>query len=141
MNTIDRVILPSIADENYVAKSQTFTQLKNPYYLKRFFDVCFALAVLSIGSPVYLLLYLITAFSSSGPVFYKQERIGKHGRPFSIYKFRSMEHNAESFGPQLSHSSDPRITRWGGENYEIFQTRRIASILECINRRHVGRWS
>lgn len=48
-----------------------------------------------------------------GPVFYKQERIGKGERPFYIYKFRSMYVDAERSGPQLSKDHDPRITNWG----------------------------
>ena len=51
--------------------------------------------------------------SSPGPIFFRQERIGKHGRPFNIIKFRSMFTNAEKHGPQLSSSLDPRITPFG----------------------------
>jgi lipopolysaccharide/colanic/teichoic acid biosynthesis glycosyltransferase len=51
--------------------------------------------------------------SSNGPVFYKQERIGLNGKPFDIYKFRSMFVDAESTGPMLSHDHDDRVTRWG----------------------------
>ena len=51
--------------------------------------------------------------SSSGPIFYKQERIGLQGRPFFIYKFRSMYTDAESKGPQLSKEGDDRCTPWG----------------------------
>jgi lipopolysaccharide/colanic/teichoic acid biosynthesis glycosyltransferase len=80
---------------------------------KRCFDVIFSIAVMSFGSPVFFLLYLITKFSSKGPAFFKQERLGKDGRPFIMYKFRSMCVDAEKFGPQLSSQVDPRITRWG----------------------------
>ena len=51
--------------------------------------------------------------SSPGPIFYKQERIGKHGKPFNMLKFRSMYVDSESAGPQLSKDNDPRITPWG----------------------------
>jgi len=52
-------------------------------------------------------------FSSKGPVFYSQERIGYKGKPFMMYKFRSMIHEAERNGPALSSENDERITKWG----------------------------
>jgi len=81
--------------------------------IKRGFDICFSLAVLVIGAPLFLLLALITKLTSRGPVFYKQERVGINGKPFYIYKYRSMKVDAEKDGPQLSKDNDPRITKWG----------------------------
>jgi len=81
--------------------------------LKRVVDIVFSSVVLTLGLPVYLMLILITKFTSRGPVFFKQERIGKDQRPFFIYKFRSMQVDAEKHGPQLASDDDPRITRWG----------------------------
>ena len=52
-------------------------------------------------------------FSSKGPVFFLQERTGYKGKPFTMYKFRSMIHDAEKDGPALSSENDPRITNWG----------------------------
>jgi lipopolysaccharide/colanic/teichoic acid biosynthesis glycosyltransferase len=66
-----------------------------------------------VGSPIFVLLILLTKLTSKGPAFYKQVRIGKNHKPFTIYKFRSMYVNAEAAGPQLSSDSDPRITAWG----------------------------
>ena len=51
--------------------------------------------------------------SSNGAIIYKQERIGLNGKPFKIYKFRSMYENAEKDGPQLSSKKDNRVTPWG----------------------------
>ena len=51
--------------------------------------------------------------SSEGPILYRQERIGKNGEPFTIYKFRSMYQDAEAKGPQLSKDEDDRCTPWG----------------------------
>jgi len=82
-------------------------------FLKRVFDIVFASLVLVAGLPVYLLLMLITKITSPGPIFYKQERIGKDQKPFYIYKFRSMHVDAEKHGPQLASDDDPRITKWG----------------------------
>ena len=81
--------------------------------IKRVFDICFALLVLVLGLPLYLLLMLITKLTSPGPVFYKQERIGINEKPFDIFKFRSMRVDAEQSGPQLAKDEDPRITPWG----------------------------
>lgn len=81
--------------------------------IKRGFDICFSFMALLAGSPLLLLLMLITKVTSEGPVFYKQERIGINGKPFFIYKFRSMRVDAEKSGPQLSKDNDPRITKWG----------------------------
>jgi len=81
--------------------------------LKRSFDILFSAAVMIIGAPVFILLYIICKITSEGPAFYKQERIGRNEKPFYMYKFRSMYVNAEKHGPQLSKDNDPRITKWG----------------------------
>jgi len=82
-------------------------------FLKRSFDIIFASMVLVFGSPVFLLLYIITKATSRGPAFYMQERIGLNHKPFYMYKFRSMYIDAEKFGPSLSKANDPRITKIG----------------------------
>ncbi|AMR32939.1 hypothetical protein A0256_16690 [Mucilaginibacter sp. PAMC 26640] len=82
-------------------------------FLKRGFDIVFSSAVMISGAPVFFILYLITKFTSKGPAFFRQERIGKDEKPFYMYKFRSMKVNAELGGPQLSKDNDPRITKWG----------------------------
>ena len=81
---------------------------------KRLFDICFSGAMLILLSPIYALLAIGVRMSSKGPIFYSQERIGIHGKPFTIFKFRSMFTDAESTGPRLSSADDPRITRFGG---------------------------
>jgi exopolysaccharide biosynthesis polyprenyl glycosylphosphotransferase len=81
--------------------------------LKRSFDILFASIVVVAGAPVFALLYIVTKTSSKGPAFYRQERIGRNGKPFYIYKFRSMHVNSEKSGPQLAKENDPRITKWG----------------------------
>ncbi|MBR1769231.1 MAG: sugar transferase [Bacteroidales bacterium] len=84
------------------------------FTLKRIFDIVVSLVAMIILSPVYLAVAIIVKTTSQGPVFYKQERIGKGGKPFYIYKFRSMYTDAEKFGPKLSSGdNDPRITPFG----------------------------
>ena len=80
---------------------------------KRVFDIVASLMVIIIFSPLYIFTAIMVKLSSPGPIFYKQERIGKHGEPFNMLKFRSMYVNAEDMGPQLSKDNDPRITPWG----------------------------
>src|ERR1700744_2048488 len=87
--------------------------LKKTLIAKRVFDILFAIIVMLAAFPIFILLYLITKFSSSGPAFYKQERKGRNGKSFYIYKFRSMYVDAEKSGPKLSSADDPRITNWG----------------------------
>ncbi len=81
--------------------------------VKRSMDVIISLAGLIILLPLMLLIALRVKWSSPGPVIYRQQRLGKGGKPFVIYKFRSMKHPAESNGPMLSSANDPRITAWG----------------------------
>jgi exopolysaccharide biosynthesis polyprenyl glycosylphosphotransferase len=80
---------------------------------KRVIDVLASLFAILLLSPLYLFAALRVKMSSSGPILYRQERIGHYGKPFHIMKFRSMRQDAEVDGPALSSKHDPRITRWG----------------------------
>ena len=83
---------------------------------KRVFDLVLAGLGLLLLSPVLLLIALVVRFDSPGPVFYRQQRIGRHGVPFRIHKFRTMVHDpSESarVGSELTIGNDPRITRAG----------------------------
>ncbi len=82
-------------------------------HVKRLFDILFSFTGLLLLFPLILFSALRTVFSSKGTTFYKQERIGLNGKPFTIYKFRSMYQNAEADGPRLSSTNDERITEWG----------------------------
>lgn len=81
--------------------------------LKRELDIMASAAGLVLLSPLYLLLAIVVRFTSPGEIIFRQERIGKNGKPFIIYKFRSMYSNAEKNGPQLSNPNDTRITSSG----------------------------
>ena len=81
--------------------------------IKRFIDLLLAVTGLFLLLPLYLYIALRVKLSSKGPLFYAQERIGLKGKPFIMYKFRSMIEDAERNGPQLSYSNDNRITSWG----------------------------
>jgi lipopolysaccharide/colanic/teichoic acid biosynthesis glycosyltransferase len=81
--------------------------------IKRVFDIVVASLALIAISPLLLFTALRVRFSSKGPIIYSQERVGKNGKLFRIYKFRSMFTDAEKNGPALSSENDPRITPWG----------------------------
>ena len=81
--------------------------------IKRLIDVAVAVFGSIILSPLLLYVIIRVKFSSKGSILYSQQRIGFKGKPFTMYKFRSMYMDAEKNGPLLSSDNDPRITRWG----------------------------
>ena len=82
--------------------------------VKRLLDFLLATLCLIIFSPLFLACYIAVKRNHDGPVIFKQERIGRFGRPFYIYKFRSMRVDAESDGPHLcSDNRDKRLTKTG----------------------------
>ena len=82
--------------------------------VKRLFDFLTAFVCLILFSPLFLICYIAIKRGHDGPVIYKQERIGRFGRPFYIYKFRSMIVDAEKEGAELlQQESDPRLTKTG----------------------------
>jgi lipopolysaccharide/colanic/teichoic acid biosynthesis glycosyltransferase len=81
--------------------------------VKRLLDIVISVVGLVVLSPLMLYVALRVRLSSKGPVFFSQERVGYKGRPFCIYKFRSMYDGAEKDGPALSSPNDPRITSYG----------------------------
>jgi lipopolysaccharide/colanic/teichoic acid biosynthesis glycosyltransferase len=80
---------------------------------KRLIDLLMSAAALVVLSPLLLFIAFRTLLSSRGGIIYSQERIGYQGKPFIIYKFRSMVADAEKDGPALSSDHDSRVTRWG----------------------------
>ncbi len=81
---------------------------------KRIFDVCLSGFGLVASSPLWLLIAAAVKLEDGGPVFYAQERVGKKGRVFKVYKFRSMIPDAErDTGPVQAKENDPRVTRVG----------------------------
>lgn len=83
-------------------------------FVKRGMDILLATLILTITLPIVLILIALVKIDSSGPAFYKQLRVGKYGREFNIYKFRTMYQNAEKqTGPMWAEEDDPRITPVG----------------------------
>jgi lipopolysaccharide/colanic/teichoic acid biosynthesis glycosyltransferase len=80
---------------------------------KRFLDVVASAASLVLLSPVFIVTAALVRLGSSGPVLFRQQRIGRGFRPFLIYKFRTMYQDARATGPAITIGCDPRITPWG----------------------------
>jgi lipopolysaccharide/colanic/teichoic acid biosynthesis glycosyltransferase len=81
--------------------------------MKRVFDILLSSLGLLFLSPLFLLLAAAIRLESPGPVFFRQERAGKGGIPFRIFKFRTMVSDAAEMGPSITAAGDPRITRVG----------------------------
>jgi exopolysaccharide biosynthesis polyprenyl glycosylphosphotransferase len=97
---------------------------------KRLVDVTAALVVMIGLAPLWLLVATAIKLESSGPVFFRQERVGRQGSTFSIFKFRSMMVNAEKkTGPTWAQQVDPRVTRLG----RILRALHFDEVPQCIN--------
>src|SRR5450631_366361 len=80
---------------------------------KRVFDLCFSLLGVLLLAPLFLLLSIWIKFDCPGPIFFRQERVGRFGKSFYIFKFRTMCLDAESKGRQITVGADPRVTNSG----------------------------
>ena len=109
-----RIDVESI-DERWLAFSSGFNIYHNMYQkkLKRVSDIMLVLFIFMLTLPLMLLAAAFIKFDSTGPVFFSQERIGLNGKPFKIFKFRSMIEAAEKNGPAWAVENDPRITKVG----------------------------
>jgi len=99
------------------------------FALKRLIDMVCSILALIVLSPLIVIIAVAIKYSSRGPVFFSQQRIGRYGQPFRIYKFRSMIVNAEAEGPKLSSENDTRVTRVG----RILRKSRMDEIPQFFN--------
>ncbi|WP_284615617.1 sugar transferase [Aquabacterium humicola] len=99
---------------------------------KRLFDLIVSLVALLLLSPLLLLVALAIRVDSGGPVFFRQERIGRHGRPFRIHKFRTMVADAPERGPAVTVGRDERITRLGHllRHYRLDELPQLIDVLK-----------
>lgn len=99
-------------------------------FFKRGFDVTFSALLFLLLSPLLLIVAIIIKIESPGPVIFKQTRLGRYGKPFTIYKFRSMCVGAEKKGSgQYSFKGDPRVTKVG----KIIRALSIDELPQLIN--------
>lgn len=100
---------------------------------KRALDICISAIALALLSPIFAIVSVIIKLNSKGTVFYSQERVGRNGKPFKIYKFRTMVADAERHGtPLLSNKNDPRITEVGRflRKYRIDETPQFWNVIK-----------
>lgn len=84
------------------------------FAVKRFFDILMSVILLAVTSPVLIVCALLVKCTSKGPVFYRQERVGRYDVTFRIFKFRTMVQNADKIGTKITvGEKDPRITKFG----------------------------
>lgn len=107
------------------------TPEKKPLYsaVKRIYDIICAVLLLIILAVPMLFISAIIKADSPGAVFFCQKRLGKNGKPFTLYKFRSMHTDAEKNGPQLTAADDERITRAG----KLLRAYRLDELPQLIN--------
>ncbi len=97
--------------------------------LKRALDMALSILSLILLSPLIIFLMIGVKLSSRGPILLRQERIGKYGKPFTLYKFRSMVADAEKNGPELSRKNDVRLTNFG----KFMRQRKLDEIPNFVN--------
>ncbi|HOO59434.1 MAG TPA: sugar transferase [Candidatus Mcinerneyibacteriales bacterium] len=97
--------------------------------LNRVFNLSSSLIALLVLSPLFALVALVIILESRGPVFFKQTRVGRYGKPFTLYKFRSMRNHDPKNFPKYSTKGDPRVTRFGA----LIRKLRIDEIPQFIN--------
>lgn len=104
-----------------------FSSVWNGNFVKRMFDIVFALFVLTVFSPVYLILTILVALNSQGPVFYIQQRVGKNHQLFNCIKFRTMVDNADEVLETMMQDSD-RMRQEFSDSFKLKQDPRITTI-------------
>jgi lipopolysaccharide/colanic/teichoic acid biosynthesis glycosyltransferase len=99
--------------------------------MKRALDLCLSLPGLIASSPVLFALAVLIKLDSRGPIFYRGVRVGKGGRPFRIFKFRTMVVNAEQLGGSSSSDDDSRLTRAGRflRRYKLDEMPQLLNVL------------
>jgi exopolysaccharide biosynthesis polyprenyl glycosylphosphotransferase len=121
---------PQQIDDMLVLSIQPPTLGSSQRLIKRTFDIIVSMFLLILFSPIFIVLFIVISLTSSGPALFKQERLGRDGSPYNIYKFRSMVVNAEDkTGPVLATEKDERITPLG----RYMRALRLDEIPQLIN--------
>jgi sugar transferase (PEP-CTERM system associated) len=109
--------------------SQGSTEAQIRLLIKRVMDLAASAVLVTITAPVVLVTAILIRLTSPGPVLYRQERVGQHGRLFMLYKFRSMRTDAEADGPKWAMENDPRVTPVG----RVIRKLRIDELPQIFN--------
>lgn len=119
-------------DENEISKMIDYSICKNNIFydiFSRILDILLSLSGLTIGIPLIIIFGVLVKLEDGGPIIYKQERLGKDGKMFNLYKIRSMRIDAEKFGVQWAQNNDPRVLRVG----KFIRKTRIDEIPQLFN--------
>ena len=117
------------SDENYIIKDVIVKEKTLYLSLKRCFDFFVSLIAFVFLLPIMIVVAILIKLDSEGPIIYAQERLGKNGKKFMMYKFRSMNINAEEDGPRWASDDDERCTRFG----KIMRKCRLDELPQLIN--------
>ena len=100
--------------------------------LKRLFDIIFSFLGLVITLPLLILIAILIKLDSRGPVFYRGKRVGRYGKQFRIFKFRTMVPNAEKLGGPSTAADDQRLTRIGNflKKYQLDELPQLINVLK-----------
>ena len=100
--------------------------------MKRLVDILLSSVALIILSPLFAIVAILIKLDSPGPVFYRGVRIGRYGRPFRIYKFRTMVANAEKIGGPSTAADDPRLTKVGRKFVKRFNLDELPQFINVL---------
>ncbi len=100
--------------------------------MKRLFDILASFIGLTLLFPLFAVIAILMKLEGGGPVFYRGLRAGRYGRPFRMYKFRTMVSNAEKFGASSTANDDPRLTKVGGflRKYKLDELPQLINVLK-----------
>lgn len=119
-------------DENEISRMIDYSICKNNIFydiFSRILDILLSLLGLTIGIPLIMIFGMLVKLEDGGPIIYKQERLGKDGKIFNLYKVRSMRIDAEKFGIQWAQNNDPRVLKVG----KFIRKTRIDEIPQLFN--------
>lgn len=99
---------------------------------KRLFDIAFSIIGLVMFSPLIITIAFLIKKEDSGPVFYRGVRVGRYGKPFKVFKFRTMVVDAEKMGPSSTADDDPRVTKTGKflRKYKLDELPQLINVLK-----------
>ncbi len=125
-----KIIISEFLQPSWFVFEEGFSQNSIHQSFKRMLGIIVSIILLTIFSPILLLVAVCIKLDSPGPVFYKQERVGYQGKVFGLLKFRSMREDAEALnGPMFAQKADARITRMG----KIIRKLRLDEVPQFIN--------
>jgi sugar transferase (PEP-CTERM system associated) len=125
-----KIVVSEFLKPSWFVFEEGFFQISIHRSIKRMQGIVVSFLLLAISSPLLLLVAILIKLESPGPVFFWQERVGRRGKVFNLFKFRSMRNEAEAMnGPVFAQKNDPRITRVGA----IIRKIRLDEIPQFIN--------